>query len=506
MCVVANADAETPVAKLYIPTHTQSVYTSVQLDPELDMGPWRGEAKRVFSLPAHYIAPSEFKYALPRDKVVEFAFVGRSNVGKSSLISKLLGNSKLVRTSKAPGCTRSVNYFALAKGGGGGTSSASSSSSSSSASSSSSESAKTAAANSRKRPELYLVDLPGYGFAKAAKSEQEKWQTFIHAYLSGRTPDVLRRVFVLVDSRHGMKLSDIHMMLLLNKLALPYQIVLTKTGSCVCVCVQVCVCVYLYAFLLSAYSLSKAIKAHTLTLTTKRFVPSTHTQQQQQQQNKDASSKKELDFALTSVFEQVMKKGRMQSCLPYVHAVSSKSGDGIGALQESLVEICSHNWHNSNTASDDDDGDYHDGKFEAEAATEEEREKGGIQGEEDEDEDGDEDDDDDEVFPLEGGDLSEEDEAQLLLHIKEQAAAAAASFAEGQGEYNKQAAGGAGEAAADKLSVSPAFLQSLMKSKAFKSLSRGLQPVDASKSKATSSSPTLKAGGRKKSSVAKGRR
>jgi len=130
----------------------------------MDLSPFRGEARRIFSLPAHYNSPIDFNYALPTKGVAEFAFVGRSNVGKSSLISKLLGNGKIVRISKEPGCTRTINYYSLAKG----------------------------QTEKKCQPELYLVDLPGYGFAKAAREEQKKWQAIMEGFLNTRPYSILR--------------------------------------------------------------------------------------------------------------------------------------------------------------------------------------------------------------------------------------------------------------------------------------------------------------------------
>lgn len=141
-------------------TNISSIFTSTPVDPIIELAHWKGSARKIFSLPAKYCLPSEFNYAFPAQHVPEFAFVGRSNVGKSSLIAKLLGDDKLVRTSKLPGCTRSVNFFAFVKG-----------------------------TNSHV---TYVVDLPGYGFAKAAKDEKAKWKQFIEGYLRDRTQSVLR--------------------------------------------------------------------------------------------------------------------------------------------------------------------------------------------------------------------------------------------------------------------------------------------------------------------------
>jgi len=126
---------------------------------------------------------------LPADDLVEIAFAGRSNVGKSSLINALFGQKKLAKTSSTPGRTQQLNYFNLAN-------------------------------------KIYIVDLPGYGFAKAPKDIVKSWQSLINTYLVGRAS--LRRVFLLIDSRHGIKKIDEEIMDMLDKAAVTYQIVLTK--------------------------------------------------------------------------------------------------------------------------------------------------------------------------------------------------------------------------------------------------------------------------------------
>lgn len=126
---------------------------------------------------------------LPVFTLPEVAFIGRSNVGKSSLVNALVGRNSLARISQTPGRTRQLNFFNLAE-------------------------------------TLLLVDVPGYGYAKAPKHEIEQWQGVLFSYLRGRR--TLRRAFVLIDSRHGIKPPDVEMFKLLDDAAVSYQIVLTK--------------------------------------------------------------------------------------------------------------------------------------------------------------------------------------------------------------------------------------------------------------------------------------
>ncbi len=130
---------------------------------------------------------------LPPADRTEVAFAGRSNVGKSSLINALAGTSSLARTSNTPGRTQELNIF---------------------------ESADA---------RLRIVDMPGYGFAAAPKDKVASWTRLIHAYLTGR-PN-LRRVYVLVDARHGPKANDLSVMNELDRAAVSYQVVLTKADK-----------------------------------------------------------------------------------------------------------------------------------------------------------------------------------------------------------------------------------------------------------------------------------
>jgi len=130
---------------------------------------------------------------LPPAERAEIAFAGRSNVGKSSLINALVRQSGLARTSNTPGRTQELNFFATAD------------------------------------VALSIVDMPGYGFARAPKSKVDAWTDLIKDYLRGR--QTLRRVFLLIDSRHGLKPVDTSIMGLLDDSAVTYQVVLTKADK-----------------------------------------------------------------------------------------------------------------------------------------------------------------------------------------------------------------------------------------------------------------------------------
>lgn len=178
--------------QLAVPTRSPWVYVLRGIEANLALPP----SARVNGLRAEFITPESLKYKLPTDGRPEFAFIGRSNVGKSTLVGNLLKSSKLVRTSKVPGCTKTVNFFAIRAGPG--------------------------------LPFSYLVDLPGYGFARHKREAVRQWTGIVRSYLGERSPKVLKRVFVLVDSRRGMQKEDQKVIEFLDDMGVSNQVVLTK--------------------------------------------------------------------------------------------------------------------------------------------------------------------------------------------------------------------------------------------------------------------------------------
>lgn len=232
-------------------TNLPGLYTVSLLDPSFDYHKYSAASAKIFSLNAAYVPPVEFNYELPRGKVHEIAFVGRSNVGKSSLVRALLGNEKIVRVSKEPGCTKSINYYTFVRSNGG--------------------------------HRLYLVDLPGYGFAGVSKTERSSWIKMLDDFLSSREFNILRRTYILIDARHGVKEDDIKMMDKLSRLRCVQQVILTKV---------------------------------------------------------DLVTSEVLQKVLRDLFEIIVPRKNC-SCLPIIHAVSSIKGDGIQTLKYAITDIIS---------------------------------------------------------------------------------------------------------------------------------------------------------------------
>lgn len=146
----------------------------------------------LFAGPVDFVKGVVAMSGLPEGDRVEICFAGRSNVGKSSLINALTGRKNLARASNTPGRTQEINFFALGEA-------------------------------------RYLVDLPGYGYAEAPVAVVQKWQALLKQYLQGRA--TLRRAFVLIDMRHGIKAVDEEILTMLDRAAVTFQVVMTKADK-----------------------------------------------------------------------------------------------------------------------------------------------------------------------------------------------------------------------------------------------------------------------------------
>ena len=151
-------------------------------------------ARKLFSGPVSFLLSAPELKFLPDPAAPEIAFAGRSNVGKSSLLNRLTNRSALARTSNTPGRTQELNFFDVGE-----------------------------------PLRLRLVDMPGYGFAKAPKDAARKWRHLVNDYLRGR--QVLKRTLLLIDSRHGLKEIDREVMAMLDAAAISYRLVLTKADK-----------------------------------------------------------------------------------------------------------------------------------------------------------------------------------------------------------------------------------------------------------------------------------
>tara|TARA_X000000368_G_C22998112_1_gene697644 strand:+ start:745 stop:1458 length:714 start_codon:yes stop_codon:yes gene_type:complete len=159
-------------------------YLANHIDPDQQKA-----GHKLFAKQTEFIKGITSITAMPSEGHPEVCFSGRSNVGKSSLINNLTGRNSIARTSKTPGRTREINFFLLDQN-------------------------------------KFLVDLPGYGFAKAPLKERERWQRLVSDYFF--QSQNLRRVFLLIDSRHGIKSSDINLMKMLGEAGVIFQVVFTK--------------------------------------------------------------------------------------------------------------------------------------------------------------------------------------------------------------------------------------------------------------------------------------
>ena len=165
---------------------------SEALSPEVPSDEMLEEGRLLFARECLFLRGAAKLDDLPPATLPEIAFVGRSNVGKSSLVNALTGRKTLARVSNTPGRTREINFFALGE-------------------------------------RLMLADLPGYGYARVSKLQSLQWTDLIFAYLRGRA--TLRRAILLIDSRRGLLQNDIDVMTMLDKAAVSYQLVLTKADK-----------------------------------------------------------------------------------------------------------------------------------------------------------------------------------------------------------------------------------------------------------------------------------
>lgn len=162
-----------------------------EADPDEDLVE---AGRRLFAGRVEFLLSAPALRYLPEPDFPEVALCGRSNVGKSSLINALTGRRAIARISVTPGRTQELNFFEIGD-----------------------------------PPQFRLVDMPGYGFAKAPVKVVERWRQLVRTYLRGRT--VLRRTLLLVDSRHGLKPVDVEMMTMLDEAAVGYRLVLTKSDK-----------------------------------------------------------------------------------------------------------------------------------------------------------------------------------------------------------------------------------------------------------------------------------
>lgn len=162
---------------------------SIAEEPDFDA---KERGRKLFAGNTEFLKGVVAMDGLPPADRLEVCFAGRSNVGKSTLINALTGRKGLARASNTPGRTQEINYFTTLNG-------------------------------------PFLVDLPGYGYANAPIPVVEKWQRLLKSYLSGR--QTLRRAFVLIDARHGVKTVDEEILTLLDRAAVTFQVVLTKADK-----------------------------------------------------------------------------------------------------------------------------------------------------------------------------------------------------------------------------------------------------------------------------------